>query len=166
VTGIPNFDNCRSFLDNDFPHHGYVMVATSDTRETFRRDDRRRFFEWVASIARDEPLLFKLHPNEVAARSTAEIRSRFPNAMVFADGNTNHMVANCRVLITQYSSVVYVGLALGKECHSFLPMDQLRRLAPVQNGGTSARNIARVCNQILRERQRPSAVLPLLAEAM
>src|SRR5262249_39741091 len=26
VTGIPNFDNCAAFLDNDFPHRGYVLV--------------------------------------------------------------------------------------------------------------------------------------------
>ena len=26
VTGIPNFDNAAQYLDNDFPHRGYVMV--------------------------------------------------------------------------------------------------------------------------------------------
>src|SRR6185437_11312494 len=34
VTGIPNYDNAAALLNNDFPHHGYVMVATSDIRET------------------------------------------------------------------------------------------------------------------------------------
>ena len=68
---------------------------------------------------------------------------------MFADGNTNHMIANCDVLITQYSSVVYVGLALGKECHSYFDMAQLTRLMPLQNGGTSGRRIARVCEQVL-----------------
>jgi hypothetical protein len=62
--------------------------------------------------------------------------------MVFTDGNVNHMIANCDALVTQYSSVVYVGLALGKEVHSYLNMDELRRLAPIQNGGASARRIA------------------------
>jgi hypothetical protein len=149
VTGIPNFDNCRAFLDNDFPHRGYVLVATSDARETFKRDNRPRFLARVAEIAAGRPLIFKLHPNENVARSTAEIRSGFPDALIFADGNTNHMIANCDVLITQYSSVVYVGLALGKECHSYFDLERLRALLPVQNGGTSARNIARVCERLL-----------------
>jgi hypothetical protein len=59
------------------------------------------------------------------------------------------MIANCDVLITQYSSVVYVGLALGKECHSNFDLDELTRLLPLQNGGTSGRRIARVCEQVM-----------------
>jgi len=27
VTGMPNFDNCSSYFQNDFPHRGYVLVA-------------------------------------------------------------------------------------------------------------------------------------------
>jgi hypothetical protein len=157
VTGIPNFDNCRAYQRNDFPHRGYVLAATSDTRETFKRDNRGRFLARVAEIAAGRPLIFKLHPNENVARSTAEIRARFPDALIFADGNTNHMIANCDVLVTQYSSVVYVGLALGKECHSYFDLDRLRRLAPVQNGGASARNIARVCEELAARGGRPAA---------
>jgi hypothetical protein len=41
-----------------------------------------------------------------------------PGSLVYDVGNTNHMVANSEVVITQYSSVVYVGIALGKEVHS------------------------------------------------
>ena len=33
VTGIPNYDNQRQFMNNDFPLHNYVRVATSDMRE-------------------------------------------------------------------------------------------------------------------------------------
>ena len=149
VTGIPNFDDCRAFLRNDFPHRGYVLVATSDTRETFKRDRRQRFLARVEEIAAGRPLIFKLHPNENVARSTAEIRARFPGAPVYASGNTNHMIANCAALITQYSSVVYVGLALDKECHSYFDIERLRALLPVQNGGASARNIARVCERLM-----------------
>ena len=149
VTGIPNFDNCQAFCDNDFPHRGYVLVATSDTRETFKIDHRPRFFERVRRIANGRPLIFKLHPNEKVPRSTREIMSAFPDALVFSHGNTNHMIANCDVLITQYSTVIYVGLALGKECHSYFDLATLQRLAPTQNGGTSARNIARVCEDLL-----------------
>jgi len=151
VTGIPNFDDCAAYLRNDFPHRGYVLVATSDTRETFKRDDRQRFLARVAAIAAGRPLLFKLHPNENVERSTREIHARFPGAPVLSAGNTNHMIANCDVLITQYSSVVYVGLALGKECHSYFDTALLRRLAPLQNGGRSAERIARVCEELLAE---------------
>jgi hypothetical protein len=149
VTGIPNFDNCRAFLDNDFPLRGYVLVATSDTRETFKRDSRPRFLRRVGEIAQDRPLIFKLHPNENVRRSTGEIRRHFPRALVLAEGNTNHLIANCDVLVTQYSSVVYVGLALGKECHSYFDLAQLRRLVPLQNGGTSGWRIAAVCENLL-----------------
>ena len=149
VTGIPNYDDCARHLRNDFPHRGYVLVATSDTRETFKRDDRARFFRSVERIARGRPLVFKLHPNEHHARSEAEILARFPDALVFARGDTNAMIANCDVLVTQYSTVIYVGLALGKECHSYFDLAELRRLMPVQNGGRSAANIARVCAGLL-----------------
>src|SRR5215471_925979 len=149
VTGIPGLDNCRRFLENDFPHKGYVLVATSDTRETFKRDHRPRLLRRVREIAGRRPVIFKLHPNENVERSTAEIRTWFPDAPVFSSGNTNHMIANCDVLITQYSTVVYVGLALGKECHSYFDLAQLERLLPLQNGGTSARNVAGVCEELL-----------------
>lgn len=149
VTGIPNFDNCRAFLDNPFPHRSYVLVATSDTRETFKLDDRRRFLTRVGEIAAGRPVIIKLHPNENAGRSSREIHRYLPDALIFADGNTNHMIANCDVLITQYSSVVYVGLALGKECHSYFDIEELRRLMPLQNGGASGRRIARVCERVL-----------------
>lgn len=149
VTGIPNLDDCKRFLDNDFPHRGYILVATSDARETLKMDDRPRFLARVREIAGGRPLIFKLHPNENVERSTREIHALFPGAPVFAQGNTNHMIANCDALITQYSTVVYVGLALGKECHSYFDVAQLRRLMPLQNGGTSARDIAEVCQDVL-----------------
>jgi hypothetical protein len=59
------------------------------------------------------------------------------------------MIANCAVLVTRYSSVVYVGLALGKEVHADIDVVTLRRLMPIQNGGTSARRIAAVCRRFL-----------------
>ncbi|MEP6492394.1 MAG: hypothetical protein ABJF01_06940 [bacterium] len=150
VTGIPNYDNCASYLRNAFPLRGYVLVATSDTRETLKRDDRAKFFARVREIARDRPIVVKLHPNENAARSIAEINVALPGARVFHDGNAHHMVANCDVLITQWSTLVFDGLALNKECHSSFDMHELRRLCPIQNAGTSAAHIARVCEQILQ----------------
>jgi hypothetical protein len=89
VTGMPNFDDCRRYLRNDFPHRGYVLV-------------------------------------------------------------------------TQYSSTVFVGLALGKECHSHWDLSELRRLMPIQNG-CAARNVAAVCRDVLAEspaRQREAPSLP------
>src|SRR5262252_3105124 len=149
VTGLPNFDDCRSFVSNDFPHRNYVLVATSDTRETFKWDNRRRFLRRVGRIADGRPILFKLHPNENCHRSSREIARMFPGALVLNEGNTNHMVANCDVLITQYSTVVYIGLALGKECHSYFSLELLRSLLPEQNGGRSAARIAAVCRESL-----------------
>jgi hypothetical protein len=58
------------------------------------------------------------------------------------------MIANCDVLITRYSTTVYVGLALGKEAYSDFDMQELRRLTPIQNNAAAA-NIAAVCRQIL-----------------
>jgi hypothetical protein len=151
VTGIPNFDDVRTHLDNDFPHHGHVLVATSDTRECFKIVNRRRFFENCRRIAAGRPVIFKLHPNENAERSTREIRQYFPSAPIYTAGKIEPMIANCDVLITQYSSVVYVGIALGKEVHSYFDVEKLKRLCPVQNGGRSAANIASVCRQLLEE---------------
>jgi len=149
VTGIPNFDDCASFLKNDFPHRGYVLVATSDRRERFKRDDGRALIERARLVAAGRPLIFKLHPNENHERSTREIRARAPEALVFTAGNVNHMIANCDVLITQYSSCVFVGLALGKTCFSNFDVEELRGLVPLQNAGASAANIAAVCETLL-----------------
>lgn len=149
VTGIPNYDNCAAYHHNDFPHRNYVLVCTSDTRETFKRDNRSAFIRNCVRIAAGRPLVFKLHPNENVERSRAEIEKWAPDAHVYDEGKTDHMIANCDVLITQYSTVVYTGLALGKECHSYFDLEQLRKLVPWQNGGASARNIAGVCEEIL-----------------
>jgi hypothetical protein len=154
VTGIPNFDDCARYLDNPFPLRGYVLVCTSDARETFKGDDRVAFIRRARDLARGRgrPLIFKLHPNEDAARATAEIARHAPAARVFAAGNAEHMIANCDVLMTQWSSTVFVGLALGKEVHSYFDLDELRRLLPLQNRG-AARGIARVCREVLARRR-------------
>ena len=51
VTGIPNFDNCGRFAENDFPHRGYVLVCSSDIRETARWENRLDFIRKVLRIA-------------------------------------------------------------------------------------------------------------------
>lgn len=151
VTGIPNYDHLSQYVQNDFPYKGYVMVATSDIRETFRYENRIEFLKKCVSIANGRPLLFKLHPNENKHRAISEINSICPSdTLIFTDGNTNAMIANSVELITQYSTVVYAGIALGKKVHSYFDLEDLYQQLPVQNSGTSAKNIARICEAYLQ----------------
>jgi hypothetical protein len=148
VTGIPNFDHAAVYLDNSFPHRRYVLVATSDIRETFRKDDRPAFIRRCVRLAAGRPLIFKLHPNEDKERAIREIREIAPpEALIFTDGNTEQMIANCDELVTQYSTVVYIGIALGKKVHSYFDVEKLKQLAPMQNGGQSAALIADLCRR-------------------
>lgn len=165
VTGIPNFDNFRESLKNNFPFHDYVLVATSSIRETGKFDDRIHFLEKARKIAAGRKILFKLHPNEKFARAVREIKSIFPEAIILKEGNINHLIGNCSVLITQVSSVVYNGIALGKEVYSYFNIDELRRLAPIQNNGTSAATIAQYCEKLATiplAELRPSLARPKL----
>ena len=151
VTGIPNFDNCEEFLENDFPHKGYVLVATSDMRETYKYENRRKFIERAVKIAKGKDMIFKLHPNENFERAKAEIDKYAPGSLVFHKDSINPMIANCDVLITRYSSVVYVGLALGKEVYSDFDVNSLKNLVPLQNKGKSANNIALVAKDLMEK---------------
>lgn len=152
VTGVPVLDDCARYLDNAFPHRRYVLVCTSDARETLRPDNRRGFIKNAVRIANGRPLFFKLHPNENRARATREIQRWAPGARVFIDGSAEEMVANCDVLVCQYSTLVYVGLALGKEVHSYFDPEEMKRLLPIQ-GGHAARDIAEVCRRLVHERR-------------
>jgi hypothetical protein len=172
VTGIPNFDDCERYRDNDLAYRGYVLACTSDLRETYHRDDRQAFIARVVRIAGGRPIRFKLHPNERVPRASAEIARWAPGAIVHTEQSAETLIANCDVLVTQASSVAFVGLALGKEVHSDLDVAELRRLCPVQNGGRSAELIADVCRELvdsgkaplrLRAVERPPALR--LAEA-
>lgn len=151
VTGIPNFDNLRQYLQNDFPYKNYVLVCTSDARETFKIENRVKLIKNCVKIANGKQLIFKLHPNEKFERAIKEINKYAPGAIVFTSGNTNHMIANCDVLIVKYSSTAFVGLALGKEVHSYFNLDELKKLLPIQNNGTSAERIARVGMNLLEK---------------
>lgn len=149
VTGVPNFDDMKNNLDNDFPHYGHVLVATSPLRETFRHDDREHFLRKCVEIAAGRPLIFKLHPTENVKRAKREIEKIAPHASVFSTGNVNHMIANASTVITQQSTSTYVAVGLGKETHTTLNMDELKRLMPLQNNGDSARRIANICRRVL-----------------
>jgi hypothetical protein len=150
VTGMPNFDNVKEFLTNDFPHKNYIMVATTDMRETLKIDNRPAFLKKCVKIANGRQLLFKMHPNEKRERFEKEIRKYTPaDSLIFFEGNTNHMIANCDELITQFSTVVYVGLILGKKVHSYFNLEMLKRLQPIQNNGTSAVKIAEIAKAFI-----------------
>lgn len=152
ITGIPNFDHAASLVENDFPYQGYLLVCTSDIREVGGREDRISFIKKCQSIAANRQIIFRLHPNENATRAEREIRSVFHDqAMILQSGNTDHMIANCDELVTQYSSVVYIGMALGKKVHSYFPMALLKERLPVQNGGSSARIIAELVRSTFLE---------------
>lgn len=144
VTGIPNFDNLKQYLNNDFPHKNYVLVCTSDARETFKLENRKKFLKQSVVIANGRKLIFKLHPNEKIERAVREINKYAPEALVYSEGNTNHMIANSDVLITKFSTTAFVGIALGKEVHSFFGLEELNAIMPLQNNGTSAERIARI----------------------
>ena len=150
VTGIPNFDDCRRYLRNDFPHRHYVLACTSPLREIFRGEDREAFIKRAVEIAAGRRLFFKLHPNENFDRAIREINRHAPGATVFTSGSAEEMIANCDVLLTRFSSTAFVGLALGKETYSDFDMDELRRLMPIQNGSAAA-GIAAVCRRVLGE---------------
>jgi hypothetical protein len=148
VTGIPNFDNCRRYLTNDFPYRHYVLACTSALREVFRHEDRDAFIRRAVEIAGSRQLIFKLHPSENIGRATREIGAHAPGAMVFATGNAEEMIANCDILITRFSSTAFIGIALGKETYSDVDNDELRRLMPLQND-SAALNIANICRRVL-----------------
>lgn len=149
VTGMPNFDACSDYYENDFPHRGYFLVCTSDARETYKFDNRKKFIELAVARAKGRQIIFKLHPNERVDRATAEIARWAPGALVYASGSAEEMVANAAAVMCQWSSLAYVAMALNKELYSYFDLEELRRLCPVQNH-ESAELIAQIC---LRELQ-------------
>jgi hypothetical protein len=124
VTGIPNF---------------------------LKYENRKKFIKRAVDIAYGRKLIFKLHPNENITRATKEINTYAPGSLIFHCENIGPMIANCDILITRFSTVVYIGLALGKEVFSDFDIDELKKLLPLQNGGKSAFSIAHVARRLLAE---------------
>ncbi len=151
VTGIPNFDNVEVWRENNFPFRDYILVATSSARETFKPDNRIAFLKNVKKIAGDTPIILKLHPNENKKRAIFEITRILPEALILTEGNIYPMIANCAVLITQYSTVTLVGLLLGKKVYSYLDLEAIKKLLPLQNGGKSGQQIASICMDLLNK---------------
>lgn len=148
VTGLPNFDDFRSLVTPGHWIEGHVLACTSDGRETLRRDDRHRFIIWCRELARGRPLVFKFHPNEDMRRAAREVEQWAPGARWIADGSGEELAANCEALVTEWSTLAYVGLVLGKESYSYRDLERHRRMAPLQHG-RGAQNIADVCRDAL-----------------
>lgn len=156
VTGIPNFDNLHEAYQNDFPYKDFALVATTPLRESLRYDNRQAFLEKCVRIADGRDIIFKLHPNENAERARREMQKAALGSQVLTHGNVNHMIANASVVITQQSSCTFVAVGLGKEVHTNLDLNELRRLMPIQNNGMSSQYIATICRRVLHT---PMAVL-------
>ncbi|MEZ4370300.1 MAG: hypothetical protein R3B07_05715 [Polyangiaceae bacterium] len=150
LTGIPNFDDCESYARYAFPHRNYVLVCTSDGRETFKRDDRAALIRRALGIAGSRKLIFKLHPNEDAVRAQSEIHALAPRALVYRSGFAEGMVARADALVTEWSTLALVGVALGKPVYSNYSSEELRALCPLQNRCAAAL-IADQCREVLGE---------------
>ena len=149
VTGIPNFDNLIEMKELKFEHKNFVLVATSDIRETLKYENRKKLIEYALKIANGRKLIFKLHPNENVKKRIAEIKKYAPEALVYHGVSIDPLLANCDVFITKYSSTIFPAFVLGKEVHCAIDNEELRKLVPIQNEGTSAKNIAEVANELL-----------------
>ncbi|HCY77592.1 MAG TPA: hypothetical protein DHV28_16880 [Ignavibacteriales bacterium] len=149
VTGIPNFDDFEKFTGYDFEHKNFVLVATSDTRETLKYENRKKLIQYAQKIANGRKLIFKLHPNENIKKRTAELKKYAPEALVYHGIGIDPLIANCDVLITRFSSTIFPALALGKEVHCDIDINIVKSLVPIQNRGTSAKSIADVSRELL-----------------
>lgn len=153
VTGIPNFDNLIEMKKLKFEHKNFVLVATSDIRETLKYENRKKFIRYALKIANGRKLIFKLHPNENVKKRKAEIKKHAPDALVYDGVNIDPLIANCDVFITRFSSTIFPAFVLGKEVHCDIHNEDLKRLIPIQNNGISAKNIAEVANELLESPQ-------------
>jgi hypothetical protein len=151
VTGLPNFDSFGALVEPGHWLADKVLACTSDGRETFRLDNRKKFIAWCVELAAGRPLVFKFHPNERMARAAAEVRRWAPGATILEQGDGEALAANCHTLVTEWSTLAYVGLALGKPTYSYRDLDRHRRMLPLQHG-RGAEEIARVCRDVIARR--------------
>src|SRR5262249_40554951 len=115
VTGLPNLDNISRYRKTGHWLEGHVLACTSHGRETFRPDDRKAFIQHCVEVAAGRPLVFKFHPNERMKRAVEEVERWAPGARCITEGVGEELAANCAVLLTEWSTLAFVGLALGKE---------------------------------------------------
>ena len=149
VTGIPNFDNVQALANVDFTERGYVLVCTSNARETFKFENRPAFLKQAHRIANGRQVVVKLHPGERHERATREVLAVAPNALIRRHGSAEELIPNAAAVVARYSTVAFTAAALGKEVHTSVAPEVLARLMPIQNGGRSGQNIAAVCRVYL-----------------
>ncbi len=149
VTGIPNFDNFEELRNLEFEHKNFVLVATSDVRETTKYENRKAFLLNAKKIAVNKKIIVKLHPNEKVKKRTAEVKKYLPEALVYHGVSIDPMIANCDALVTRFSSTIFPALALGKDVYCNIDLNEIKRLLPIQNGGISAKAIAEVARELL-----------------
>ncbi len=149
VTGTPNFDDLDKLKDLEFEHKNFVLVATSDVRETTKYENRKQLLLKAKKIADGKKIIVKLHPNELVKRRTAEVKKYLPEALVYHGVSIDPMLANCDALVTRFSSTIFPAIALGKEVHCNVNLNYVKSLFPVQNGGTSAKSIAQIARELL-----------------
>jgi hypothetical protein len=149
VTGIPNFDNFEELRNLEFEHKNFVLVATSDVRETTKYENRKAFLQNAKKIAVNKKIIVKLHPNEKVKKRTAEVKKYLPEALVYHGVSIDPMIANCDALVTRFSSTIFPALALGKDVYCNIDLNEIKRLLPIQNGGISAKAIAEVARELL-----------------
>lgn len=149
VTGIPNFDDLDKLKNLEFEHKHFVLVATSDVRETTKYENRKKLLLDAKKIAGDKQIIVKLHPNELVKKRTAEVKKYLPDALVYHGVSIDPMIANCDVLVTRFSSTIFPALSMGKEVYCNIDLEEIKRLFPIQNGGISAKAIAEVARELL-----------------
>jgi len=150
ITGIPNFDNIiNEMKELKFEYKNFVLVATSDIRETLKYENRKKLIKFAIKIADGRKLIFKLHPKENVKKRIDEIKKYAPDALVYHGVSIDPLLANCDVFITKFSSTLFPAFVLGKEVHCAIDNEELNKLVPIQNNSTSAKNIAEVANELL-----------------
>src|SRR5262249_15228825 len=143
--------DCASYAKNEFPHRDFVLVCTSDGRETGKLDDRSQFLDRVRNLALGRPVIFKLHPNEIVARAEADIAEAFPQAFVSADASAEQMAAICEAVISEWPSLPLVGWPLGKGLPPDFDWHYPGGRLPIQNRGPPPKLTAREGLEVLRE---------------
>ena len=151
VTGLPNYDDFAGYKKPGHWIEGHVLACTSDGRETLRRDDRKEFIKWSLEIAAGRPRVFKFHPNEKMTPAAAEVEKWAPGARYITTGRGEELAANCATLITEWSTLAYVGLALDIPTYSYRDLERHKGMMPIQNK-RGAKNIADECRKILAAR--------------
>lgn len=143
VTGIPNFDRiAEDAAGRHFEHSNHLLFATHCLREDLEREARRALLLKAQALADGRKVIVKLHPREDHKRRRREVEKWLPEALVYEDGDTRAMIAQCDVFMTTFSSTVFDAMVLGKRIgHCDLDMERLWSVLPLQHG-RAAKNIA------------------------